>query len=181
MPATETQSTVEEKQAIRQSVRELCKDFPDTYWRQIDKAEAYPDEFVKALTSSGYLAALIPEEYGGAGMGITEAGIILEEINRSGGNPGACHAQMYTMGTLLRHGNEEQKRRYLPADRARRPSSAGLRRYGAELGLRSYADSNPRRPQRRQVHRQRPEDFHLAGEAVRLDAAPRPHHPLRRC
>lgn len=115
MPAMETQSTVEEKQAIRQSVRELCKDFPDTYWRKIDKAEAYPDEFVKTLTSSGYLAALIPEEYGGAGMGITEAGIILEEINRSGGNPGACHAQMYTMGTLLRHGNEKQKRQYLPA------------------------------------------------------------------
>ncbi len=115
MQATETQSTVEEKQAIRQSVRELCKDFPDTYWRKIDKAEAYPDEFVKALTSSGYLAALIPEEYGGAGMGITEAGIILEEINRSGGNPGACHAQMYTMGTLLRHGSEKQKRQYLPA------------------------------------------------------------------
>jgi len=114
MPATETQSTVEEKQAIRQSVRELCRDFPDEYWRRIDKAEAYPDAFVKALTASGYLAALIPEEYGGAGMGITEAGIILEEINRSGGNPGACHAQMYTMGTLLRHGSEEQKRRYLP-------------------------------------------------------------------
>jgi acyl-CoA dehydrogenase len=114
MPATESQSTVEEKQAIRQSVRELCKDFPDEYWRKIDKAEAYPDAFVKALTASGYLAALIPEEYGGAGMGITEAGIILEEINRSGGNPGACHAQMYTMGTLLRHGSEEQKRRYLP-------------------------------------------------------------------
>jgi acyl-CoA dehydrogenase len=114
MPATETQSTVEEKQAIRQSVRELCKDFPDEYWRKIDKAEAYPDAFVKAPTASGYLAALIPEEYGGAGMGITEAGIILEEINRSGGNPGACHAQMYTMGTLLRHGSEEQKRRYLP-------------------------------------------------------------------
>jgi len=114
MPATETQSTIEEKQAIRQSVRELCKDFPDEYWRKIDKAEAYPDAFVKALTASGYLAALIPEEYGGAVMGITEAGIILEEINRSGGNPGACHAQMYTMGTLLRHGSEEQKRRYLP-------------------------------------------------------------------
>src|SRR6202047_89937 len=114
MPATETQSTVEEKQAIRQSVRELCKDFPDTYWRGVDKREEYPLEFVNALTASGYLAALIPEEYGGAGMGLTEAGIILEEINRSGGNPGACHAQMYTMGTLLRHGSEEQKRRYLP-------------------------------------------------------------------
>jgi len=80
MQATETQSTVEEKQAIRQSVRELCKDFPDTYWRKIDKAEAYPDEFVKTLTSSGYLAALIPEEYGGAGMGITEAGRYPDDV-----------------------------------------------------------------------------------------------------
>src|ERR1035438_9585969 len=114
MQATETQSTVEEKQAIRQSVRELCKDFPDTYWRKIDKAEAYPDEFVKTLTSSGYLAALIPEEYGGAGLGIAEAGIILEEINRSPGNGLACHAQMYTMGTVLKHGSEDQKQRYLP-------------------------------------------------------------------
>jgi acyl-CoA dehydrogenase len=131
MQATETQSTVEEKQAIRQSVRELCKDFPDTYWRKIDKAEAYPDEFVKTLTSSGYLAALIPEEYGGAGMGITEAGIILEEINRSGGNPGACHAQMYTMGTLLRHGSEKQKRQYLPAIA------------GGDLRLQAFAVTEP--------------------------------------
>jgi acyl-CoA dehydrogenase len=96
-------------------VRALCKDFPDTYWRENDKKEEYPQDFVNALTSSGYLASLIPEEYGGAGLGITEAGIILEEINHSGGNSGACHAQMYTMGTLLRHGSEEQKKKYLPA------------------------------------------------------------------
>jgi acyl-CoA dehydrogenase len=105
----------EDRQAIRDAVRTLCKDFPDTYWREVDKAERYPEEFVSALTASGYLAALIPEEYGGAGMGITEASIILEEINHTGGNSGACHAQMYTMGTLLRHGSEEQKKRYLPA------------------------------------------------------------------
>ena len=104
----------EDLQAIRDAVRSLCKSFPDTYWRDIDKRGEYPQDFVNALTSSGYLAVLIPEEYGGAGLGVTEAGIILEEINRSGGNPGACHAQMYTMGTLLRHGSEEQKRRYLP-------------------------------------------------------------------
>ena len=104
----------EDRQAIREAVRSLCKSFPDTYWRDLDKRDEYPQDFVNALTSSGYLAVLIPEEYGGAGLGITEAGIILEEINRSGGNPGACHAQMYTMGTLLRHGSEEQKRRYLP-------------------------------------------------------------------
>jgi len=113
-PELEAETTAQDQQAIRQSVRELCRDFPDAYWRKVDKAEEYPEEFVKAVTKSGYLAALIPEEYGGAGMGITEASIILEEINRSGGNPGACHAQMYTMGTLLRHGSEDQKRRYLP-------------------------------------------------------------------
>ena len=108
-------STKEERQAIRDSVRQLCRDFPDAYWREVDKKEEYPLAFVEALTKSGYLAALIPEEYGGAGLGITEASIVLEEINRTGGNSGACHAQMYTMGTLLRHGSEEQKRRYLPA------------------------------------------------------------------
>jgi len=116
MPESELQAetTAQDHQAIRKSVRELCSDFPDAYWRKIDKNEEYPDAFVKAVTQSGYLAALIPEEYGGAGMGITEASIILEEINKAGANSGACHAQMYTMGTLLRHGNEDQKRRYLP-------------------------------------------------------------------
>lgn len=108
-------STAEDLQAIRENVRALCRDFPDTYWREGDKKGEYPHDFVKALTESGYLAVLIPEEYGGSGLGITEAGIILEEINHSGGNSGACHAQMYTMGTLLRHGSEEQKRRYLPS------------------------------------------------------------------
>jgi acyl-CoA dehydrogenase len=109
------QSLKADREAIRLAVRALCKDFPDAYWREGDKTEQYPQAFVQALTASGYLAALIPEEYGGAGLGVTEASIILEEINRSGGNSGACHAQMYTMGTLLRHGNEQQKRRYLPA------------------------------------------------------------------
>jgi acyl-CoA dehydrogenase len=107
-------AAAEAHQAIREQVRRLCKKFPDEYWRKVDKAEEYPDAFVKALTASGYLAALIPEAYGGSGLGVTEASIILEEINRSGGNAGACHAQMYTMGTLLRHGSEEQKGRYLP-------------------------------------------------------------------
>jgi len=108
-------SVQEAQQSIREEVRKLCQDFSDTYWQDVDKHEKYPKEFVDALTLSGYLAALIPEEYGGAGLGITEASIILEEINHCGGNSGACHAQMYTMGTLLRHGSEEQKRRYLPA------------------------------------------------------------------
>ena len=108
-------TTTEELRAIRENVAAICKDFPDAYWREVDKKEAYPQDFVTALTASGYLSALIPEQYGGAGLGIAEAGVILEQINRSGGNSGACHAQMYTMGTLLRHGSEEQKQRYLPA------------------------------------------------------------------
>ena len=101
-------------QDLRAAVRELCSSFPDAYWRDLDSRRAYPDAFVKALTDAGYLAALIPEEYGGSGLGIGEASIILEEINHSGANAGACHAQMYTMGTLLRHGSPEQKREYLP-------------------------------------------------------------------
>lgn len=99
---------------LRASVRAICKDFPDEYWRKLDAEQAYPEEFVNALTQSGFLAALIPEEYGGSGLSLTEGSIIMEEINRSGANAGACHAQMYTMGTLLRHGSEEQKRKYLP-------------------------------------------------------------------
>ena len=101
-------------QELRSAVRDLCKAFPDSYWRELDARRAYPEAFVKALTDAGYLAALIPEEFGGAGLGIGEASIIMEEINRSGANAGACHAQMYTMGTLLRHGSEAQKRTYLP-------------------------------------------------------------------
>jgi len=99
---------------LRQGVRAVCSDFPDTYWRELDERRAYPEEFVNALTSAGFLGALIPEEYGGSGLGITESSVILEEINRSGGNAGACHAQMYTMGTLLRHGSDQQKQKYLP-------------------------------------------------------------------
>lgn len=99
---------------LRQSVRAVCSKYPDSYWRELDAKLAYPEEFVNEITKNGFLAALIPEEYGGSGLGITEASIILEEINRSGGNAGACHAQMYTMGTLLRHGSPEQKAKYLP-------------------------------------------------------------------
>jgi acyl-CoA dehydrogenase len=94
-------------------VRELCDRFPGEYWRGLEP-DRYPEEFVSALTEQGWLAALIPEEYGGAGLGLTAASVILEEINASGGNSGACHAQMYTMGTILRHGSAEQKERYLP-------------------------------------------------------------------
>ena len=98
---------------IRSAIRELSSTFPPDYWRKVDEKQGYPEEYVKALTEAGWLAALIPEKYGGSGLGITEASIILEEINRSGGNSGACHAQMYIMGTMLRHGSEEQKMKYL--------------------------------------------------------------------
>ncbi len=109
-----TASNVELHQDLRNAVGELCRRFPDTYWRDLDRAEAYPEDFVKTLTDAGYLAALIPEAYGGSGLGVMEASIILEEVNRSGGNAAACHAQMYIMGTLLRHGSDAQKRKYLP-------------------------------------------------------------------
>src|SRR5438270_7552870 len=99
----------DEHGAIRAAVRELCAAYPDAYWRALDRGHAYPTEFVRALTDAGWLSVLIPSEYGGAGLGIAEAALILEEINRSGGNAGAAHAQMYIMGTVLRHGSAEQK------------------------------------------------------------------------
>ena len=99
---------------LRAEVRALCAGFPDEYWRELDRARAYPEAFVQAFTEAGLLAALVPEEYGGRGMTLAQASVVLEEINRSGGHAAACHAQMYTMGALLRHGSEEQKRRYLP-------------------------------------------------------------------
>src|SRR6476659_8648090 len=102
-------------QELKHAVSELCRSFPDAYWRELDSQRAYPEAFVQALTKAGYLSTLIPEEYGGAGLGIAEAATILEEIHHSGGNAGACHAQMYVMGTLLRHGSEAQKKKYLPA------------------------------------------------------------------
>jgi acyl-CoA dehydrogenase len=101
--------------AIREAVGALCARFPDTYWRDLDARREYPEDFVRALTEAGWLAALIPAEYGGKGLSLTEASLILEEINHCGGNAGPAHAQMYIMGTLLRHGSDEQKRRYLPA------------------------------------------------------------------
>jgi acyl-CoA dehydrogenase len=99
---------------IREAVRDLCARFGPTYWQAVDEARGYPEAFVDALTKAGWLAALIPQAYGGAGLGLAEASVVMEEINRSGGNAGACHGQMYNMGTLLRHGSEAQKRRWLP-------------------------------------------------------------------
>ena len=107
-------SKTDKYQDIREAVRALCATFPDEYHREIDEKRAYPEAFVDALTKAGWLAALIPQAYGGSGLGLAEASVIMEEINRAGGNSGACHGQMYNMGTLLRHGSPEQKQRYLP-------------------------------------------------------------------
>jgi acyl-CoA dehydrogenase len=115
----------------REPVRELCAGFDSRYWQDVEATSGYPEEFVKALTDAGWLAALIPAEYGGGGLGITEASVILEEVNRSGANSGACHAQLYVMGTLLRHGSAEQKQRYLP------------RIASGELRLQSFAVTEP--------------------------------------
>jgi acyl-CoA dehydrogenase len=120
-----------EYQEYRQAIRELCAAFDSKYWQMVDERAGYPDAFVKALTDAGWLAALIPEQYGGGGLSVTEASVILEEINRSGANSGACHAQMYIMGALLRHGSEEQKRKYLPAIAS------------GELRLQSFAVTEP--------------------------------------
>src|ERR1700691_1491834 len=101
-------------QDIREAVHDLCQQFPAEYFRKVDEERAYPEAFVDALTRAGWLAALIPQEYGGSGLGLTEASVIMEEINRWGGNSGACHGQMYNMGPLLRHGSDAQKQLYLP-------------------------------------------------------------------
>ena len=103
-----------DQEQLRADVRALCDRFPDDYWRRLDRERAYPEAFVRALTEVGYLSALIPGEYGGLGLGVTEASIVLEEVNRSGGHSAACHAQMYVMGALVRHGSAEQKGRWLP-------------------------------------------------------------------
>ena len=105
---------MDEYREIRDAVARLCADYPGEYWRELDRDRAYPTAFVRGLTDNGYLSVLIPEEYGGSGLGISAAAAILEEIQKSGGNGAACHAQMYTMGTVLRHGSEAQKREYLP-------------------------------------------------------------------
>jgi acyl-CoA dehydrogenase len=109
-----TFTLTDEQRALKTAVYELCKQYSPGYWRDLDARREYPEAFVSELTKAGYLAALIPQEYGGAGLGMMEAAIILEEINHSGGNAAACHAQMYIMGTVLRHGSDVQKKQYLP-------------------------------------------------------------------
>ncbi len=123
----------EESDDLREGVRQLCRRFPTEYWRRCDQEKKYPEDFVGAMTEAGYLAALIPEKYGGSGLGIHEASVILEEINRAGGNAAQCHAQMYTMGTVLRHGSDAQKSWWLPgiADGSIRLQAFGVTEPGA--------------------------------------------------
>ena len=112
--ASHTATGNHDYQDLRDAMRDLCKQYPDEYWRKTDDARAYPESFVDALTKAGWMATLIPEEFGGSGLGLREASVVMEEINRNGGNAGACHGQMYNMNTLLRHGSAEQKKHYLP-------------------------------------------------------------------
>src|SRR5919201_171012 len=118
----------DEQRALRDGVADICKRYPGEYWRALDVKREYPEAFVNDLTKAGYLAALIPEPYGGAGLGITEGALIMETIPANGGNAAACHAQMYIMGTLLRHGSEAQKQQYLPkiANGELRPQAFGI-------------------------------------------------------
>jgi len=131
MAQAERNAANEDLAQIRESVRALCAKFPGEYWRALDRERAYPSEFVAALTQAGFLAALIPEEYGGSGLSMTAAAAIMEEIQASGCNGAACHAQMYTMGTLLRHGSAAQKARWLP------PIASG------ELRLQAFGVTEP--------------------------------------
>ena len=128
---TDINPRASEHEEYRKGVRELCAQFDSAYWQRVDSVPEYPEEFVRALTEAGWLAALIPTEYGGGGLSLTEASVILEEINRSGANSGACHAQMYIMGTLLRHGSPAQKEQYLPKIAS------------GELRLQSFAVTEP--------------------------------------
>ena len=160
---------------LREAVRELCANFPGEYWRKLDAKREYPEELVRAMTESGYLSALIPEEYGGMGLDLSAACAILEEVNKSGANANPAHAQMYTMGTVLRHGSEAQKKEYLP-----KIASGELRlqafRHRARGGHRHYAAQDDRRAAWRPLRSQRAQDLHLPRLVLGPDGPPRPHH-----
>ena len=164
---------------IREEVRKLCARFPGEYWRKLDEARAYPTEFVQALTEAGYLAALIPEEYGGAGLPLSAASAILETIQAEGCNGAACHAQMYIMGTILRHGSERQKQEYLPkiATGELRLQAFGVTEPTSGTDTTSPAHLRPAR--RRRVRGERPEGVDQPCRALGSDAAARAHHAAR--
>ena len=163
-------------QDIRDAVRALCAEFPDEYHRKVDAERAYPEKFVDALTKAGWLAALVPTEYGGSGLGLAEASVIMEEINRSGGNSGACHGQMYNMGTLLRHGSKAQKEFYLPkiASGDLRLQSRGVTE--PTTGTDTTKIKTNGRKKGRPLRDQWPKSLDLPRAAFRLDDSAGPHH-----
>ena len=165
---------------IRMAVRDVCKKYDGAYWRGLDREGAYPEAFVRELTELGWLSALIPEQYGGGGMSVTEASVVLEEINYSGGDSAACHAQMYIMGTILRHGSDAQKARYLPSIASGELRLQAFAVTEPDARVRDDAHRDDGGSQGRPVRRERTEDVHLTGGAVRPDAAAGAHDTLRR-
>ena len=164
---------------IRDEVAKLCARFPGEYWRKLDRDRAYPTEFVHALTEAGYLAALIPEEYGGAGLPLSAAAAILETIHAEGCNGAACHAQMYIMGTILRHGSPQAEAGVPAEDRHRRTAPAGVRRHRADQRHRHHLAAHLRQTRRRPLRGERPEGLDQPRRALRPDAAARAHHAAR--
>ena len=164
---------------IRAEVAKLCARFPGEYWRNLDRDRTYPTEFVRALTEAGYLAALIPEEYGGAGLPLSAAAAILETIHAEGCNGAACHAQMYIMGTILRHGSAKQKQEYLPKIATGELAPAGVRRHRADQRHRHHLAAHLRQTRGRPLRGERPEGVDQPRRAFRPDAAARPHHAAR--
>ncbi len=161
-------ATTDDFDVIRTEVRRLCDTYGNEYWRSLEP-NRYPEEFVAELTRQGWLSALIPEEYGGGGLSLAGASVILEEISASGGNPSACHAQMYVMGTVLRHGSDEQKQRYLPkiANGETRLQAFGVTE--PEAGSETTEHPHPGRARRRRLADQRPEDLDVASTLLRPD------------
>jgi alkylation response protein AidB-like acyl-CoA dehydrogenase len=160
---------------IREAVAKLCAGFPGAYWRALDREGRYPGEFVAALTQAGFLSVLIPEEFGGAGLPLSGAAAILEEIQRAGCNGAACHAQMYTMGTVLRHGSPDQKARYLPEIAAGRLRLQAFGVTEPTSGTDTAALKTTARRDGDAYSGQRPKDLDLAGRAFRPHAAARAH------
>ena len=162
----------DEYQEIREQIQKLCAQYPGEYWRDLDTKREYPTAFVKALTEAGYLSVLIPEEFGGSGLGITAAAVIMEEIQKAGCNGGACHAQMYTMGTILRHGTDEQKQKYLPGIAA---GDLRMQAFGVTeptSGTDTLSSAHHGGEERcRRLCRQRPENLDVAGRTFGPDAA----------
>ena len=175
-----TDRNSEELNAIREGVRALCAEFDAAYWRKIDEEKGFPETFVKALTDAGWLAAMIPVEYGGSGLGLAEASVILEEVNRCGGNSGTVHGQMYNMFTLLRHGSEAQKSYYLPklANGELRLQSMGVTE--PTTGTDTTKIKTTAVSARRQVRDQRAEGVDLAHPAFRPDDPAGTHHAIGR-